>query len=90
MQLLDKDTQIEQLKARIKEFEEDRFCSGGCALYQFDKLDMFKTMFIDIKEAAVMIKSAMIILPLFKESYMITLLNKIIETCNIALDGSKW
>ena len=51
---------------------------------------MFKTMFIDIKEAAVMIKSAMIILPLFKESYMITLLNKIIETCNIALDGSKW
>lgn len=32
----------EKLKAKIQEYVEDRFCQGGCAIYQFDKIEELK------------------------------------------------
>lgn len=87
-QKIDKD--LEQLKSRLKEFEEDRYCPNGCIEYQLDKIELYKQYFGEISESATLISCVLQMNPEFKDSTISRELDKVQRICSTAVDGSKW
>lgn len=79
---------IQQLQHKVKQYQEDRFCQGGCCVYQYDKINKYKEYFSNIKENAIQIKSFLYALD--KDSITIQLIQTIQDICDCALDGTKW
>lgn len=82
--------ELEELRHRIKEFEEDRYCPNGCVEYQLDKLEMYKQYFSEISDSVTLITSLLQMNPNFEKSTTYAELDKIQKICMTAADGSKW
>lgn len=50
---------IEELEAKIKDYEMDRFCQGGCAVYQYDKLQKHAQYFQQISNLCQSVKECL-------------------------------
>ena len=79
---------IKQLQNKIKQYQTDRFCQGGCAVYQYDKLQKYQEYFETIRENTIQVKA--FLYSLDEESTTIKLLQTIQDICDCALDGSLW
>lgn len=49
-QLEEKEQENNKLKEKIKAYQEDRFCQGGCVVYQYDKIHKLKQALNEIEE----------------------------------------
>ena len=78
------------LQNRITEFEEDRYCQGGCVVYQLDKLKKFKDMFKDIRDGIIMMKSYCTVVDKFQNSVIFETLDRLYDECTHALEGKEW
>lgn len=50
--LEEKEQECEKLKETVKAYQEDRFCQGGCAIYQYDKIHKLTEALEEIEEIA--------------------------------------
>ena len=48
-----KEHECEELKETIRAYQEDRFCQGGCAIYQFDKIQRYKQVIDKIEKLCI-------------------------------------
>ena len=74
---------------RVQEFEEDRFCQGGCVVYQLDKINRFKEYFKDIKDGLIQIKAFCSVTDRFQHSCIFDVIDRLHEECDKALGGKE-
>lgn len=82
--------QAKQLQEQVKAYQHDRFCQGGCAVYQYDKINKYKEFFQDIFEKGTMVKSYLCAMGVDKKSAVIECVEDILNQCEVALDGTVW
>lgn len=75
---------------RVQDFEEDRFCQGGCVVYQFDKLNAFKDYFKDIRDGLVLLKACCTVNDKFQTSVIFETIDRLHDQCTKALNGKEW
>lgn len=81
---------VHKMEQRVQEFEEDRYCQGGCVVYQLDKLKKFKDYFKDIRDGIVMMKSYCTVVDKFQNSVIFETLDRLYDECTHALEGKEW
>jgi len=81
---------VHLMEKRVNDFEQDRFCQGGCVVYQLDKLNAFKSYFKDIKDGLIQMKAFCSVVDKFQSSVIFETLDRLYELCDKALDGKKW
>lgn len=83
-------TKMRTWEKRVQEFEEDRYCQGGCVVYQLDKLNAFKEYFKDIRDGIVLVKAYCTVNDKFQSSVIFETLDRLHDQCTKALNGKLW
>lgn len=86
----DTDKLIQELRERVKAFEEDRYCPDGCIEYQLEKIELYKQYFGEINESITLLLSMLDLRPELKDTQFHRELEKMQLICLTAVDGSKW
>ena len=81
---------VHLMEKRVNDFEEDRFCQGGCVVYQLDKLNTFKEYFKDIRDGIVLVKAYCTVNDKFQSSVIFETLDRLHDQCTKALNGKQW
>lgn len=82
--------QVKQLQEQVKAYQHDRFCQGGCAIYQYDKINKYKEFFKDIFENITLVKSYLVAMGVDNKSTVFHCIEDIQSQCECALDGTIW
>ena len=81
---------VRQLEERIIQYQEDRFCPGGCMAYQYGKLSKFRQFFKDILDDANIVESFLCAFGVSSKRGVISALEDIKEQCEAAISGDLW